>query len=185
MAPTPAFILSRRRKGFCRTPVKLAGQLSHVSPTRGRYGFAAKRSSSGYGFGDGGDVPDQPDIDAKLCPSHASQVVCCALSCDSAQAVHPVPRVIFSEPHGRNLTCRFSCRFGDIHLRPYRRDAAGRLQQDRKDFEAKLTELQQRAVGSHLSKTELAHLRIGRTLGEGNFGRVLVVSRARTSARFL
>eukprot|EP00035_Acanthoeca_spectabilis_P035673 m.35802 g.35802 ORF g.35802 m.35802 type:complete len:409 (+) comp7483_c0_seq1:85-1311(+) len=97
----------------------------------GAYGFAAKRSSSGYGFGDGGDVPDQPDIDAK---------------------------------------------FGDIHLRPYRRDAVGRLQQDRKDFEAKLTELQQRAVGSHLSKTELAHLRIGRTLGEGNFGRVLVVS---------
>eukprot|EP00038_Savillea_parva_P009290 m.182509 g.182509 ORF g.182509 m.182509 type:complete len:409 (+) comp15552_c0_seq1:39-1265(+) len=67
-------------------------------------------------------------------------------------------------------------KFGDIVLRPYRRDATGRLAQDRKDFEAKLTELQKRAMGGHLSRTEVSHLKLGRTLGEGNFGRVLAVS---------
>ena len=71
--------------------------------------------------------------------------------------------------------CTAVYRFGDIVLRPYRRDATGRLAQDRKDFEAKLTELQKRAMGGHLSRTEVSHLKLGRTLGEGNFGRVLAV----------
>eukprot|EP00036_Acanthoecidae_sp_10tr_P011626 CAMPEP_0182915928 /NCGR_PEP_ID=MMETSP0105_2-20130417/630_1 /TAXON_ID=81532 ORGANISM="Acanthoeca-like sp., Strain 10tr" /NCGR_SAMPLE_ID=MMETSP0105_2 /ASSEMBLY_ACC=CAM_ASM_000205 /LENGTH=414 /DNA_ID=CAMNT_0025052833 /DNA_START=64 /DNA_END=1308 /DNA_ORIENTATION=- len=67
-------------------------------------------------------------------------------------------------------------RFGDIQLRPYRRKAENRLKEDRINFNGKLLELQKRAVEGFKSGVQIKHLQIGRTLGEGNFGRVLVVS---------
>lgn len=68
-------------------------------------------------------------------------------------------------------------KYGDIQIRGYRREAPNaRLRQQRAKFEEKLQELKKRAGSGFKSNTRLEHLEIGRTLGEGNFGRVLLVS---------
>jgi protein kinase A len=66
--------------------------------------------------------------------------------------------------------------YGNIDVEPYRKSAdTKRLKQNRLDFEKKLKDLQKRAAGAYKSEVTLGHLKIGRTLGEGNFGRVLVI----------
>lgn len=67
--------------------------------------------------------------------------------------------------------------YGKIDIHPYRKptSATKRLQADRTNFDAKLRELQKRASANYKSELTLGHLKMGRTLGEGNFGRVLVV----------
>lgn len=65
--------------------------------------------------------------------------------------------------------------YGYIDLSPFRKEATeDHLKSGRKVFEKNLRELQVRADGNYKSKVTLGHLKLGRTLGEGNFGRVLV-----------
>lgn len=65
--------------------------------------------------------------------------------------------------------------YGNIDMSPFRKEATeDHLKSDRKVFEKNLRELQVRADGNYKSKVTLGHLKLGRTLGEGNFGRVLV-----------
>ena len=46
--------------------------------------------------------------------------------------------------------------------------------EERKLFNERLHELRTRGAGGHRSKTTLKDLKIGRVLGEGNYGKVMV-----------